>query len=69
MPKLSMWKPERGQDYTFFDNRIREMFTVGGTGVNIHKFLVLTHQTIRILMLRNLRMLLSLRKIYKIYYF
>ena len=39
MPKLSMWKPERGQDYTFFDNRIREMFTVGGTGVNIHKFL------------------------------
>lgn len=39
MPKLSMWKPERGQDYTFHDNRIREMFTVGGTGINIHKFL------------------------------
>ena len=39
MPRLSMWKPEKGQDYNFFDNRIREMFTVGGTGVNIHKFL------------------------------
>ena len=39
MPKLSMWKPEKSQDYTFHDNRIREMFTVGGTGVNVHKFL------------------------------
>tara|TARA_R110002074_G_scaffold35457_5_gene96824 strand:- start:6837 stop:8033 length:1197 start_codon:yes stop_codon:yes gene_type:complete len=39
MPKLSMWKPEKGQDYNFFDNRVREMFTIGGTGVNIHKFL------------------------------
>lgn len=34
-----MWKPEKGQDYNFFDSRIREMFTIGGTGVNIHKFL------------------------------
>ena len=39
MPKLSMWKPEKGQDYNFFDSRVREMFTIGGTGVNIHKFL------------------------------
>ena len=39
MPKLSMWKPEKSKDYTFHDNRIREMFTVGGTGVNVHKFL------------------------------
>ena len=34
-----MWKPEKGQDYNFFDSRVREMFTIGGTGVNIHKFL------------------------------
>ena len=34
-----MWKPEKSKDYTFHDNRIREMFTVGGTGVNVHKFL------------------------------
>ena len=39
MPRLSLWKPERGKDYEFFDNRIREMFTIGGTGINIHKYL------------------------------
>ena len=39
MPRLSLWKPDRSKDYEFFDNRIREMFTIGGTGVNIHKYL------------------------------
>ena len=39
MPRLSLWKPEKGKDFTFFDNRIREMFTIGGTGINIHKYL------------------------------
>ena len=39
MPRLSLWKPERNKDFTFFDNRIREMFTIGGTGINIHKYL------------------------------
>ena len=39
MPRLSLWKPDRGKDYEFFDNRIREMFTIGGTGINIHKYL------------------------------
>lgn len=39
MPRLSLWKPERNNDFTFFDNRIREMFTIGGTGINIHKYL------------------------------
>ena len=39
MPRLSMWKPNKTNDYSFHDNRIREMFTVGGTGINIHKYL------------------------------
>ena len=39
MPKLSLYKPEKGQDYTFIDNQISEMFTVGGTDINIHKYL------------------------------
>lgn len=39
MPKLSLFKPERGNDYEFLDRQISEMFTVGGTDVNIHKYL------------------------------
>ena len=34
-----MWKEQKTFDYSFHDNRIREMFTIGGTGVNIHKYL------------------------------
>tara|TARA_B110001454_G_C12682345_1_gene418626 strand:- start:99 stop:1238 length:1140 start_codon:yes stop_codon:yes gene_type:complete len=34
-----MWKENKTFDYSFHDNRIREMFTIGGTGVNIHKYL------------------------------
>lgn len=40
MPRLSLWKDgAHSSDYKFFDNRIREMFTVGGTGINVHKYL------------------------------
>ena len=39
MPRISLWKPNRTFDYSFHDNRIREMFTIGGTGVNIHKYM------------------------------
>lgn len=39
MPRLSLWRPNKGNDYKFFDRRISEMFTVGGTDVNIHKYL------------------------------
>ena len=31
MPRLSIFKPEKGADYKFFDRNIKEMFTVGGT--------------------------------------
>ncbi len=39
MPRLSLYKPEKGKDFEFIDNRIYEMFTVGGTDVHIHKYL------------------------------
>ena len=39
MPRLSLWRPDKGNDYRFFDRRMSEMFTVGGTDVNIHKYL------------------------------
>lgn len=39
MPRISLYKPERGNDYEFLDRQISEMFTVGGTDVNIHKYL------------------------------
>jgi hypothetical protein len=39
MPRLSLYKPERGQDYTFIDRQISEMFQAGGTDVYLHKYL------------------------------
>ena len=39
MPRLSLYKPQRGNDYAFIDKQVYEMFTVGGTDINIHKFL------------------------------
>ena len=38
MPRLSIFKPEKGHDYKFFDHNIREMFTVGGTDLHFHKY-------------------------------
>ena len=39
MPRLSLYKPERGNDYNFIDKQVYEMFTVGGTDIHIHKYL------------------------------
>tara|TARA_B100000035_G_scaffold304650_1_gene304628 strand:- start:684 stop:1853 length:1170 start_codon:yes stop_codon:yes gene_type:complete len=39
MPRLSIFKPEKGNDYKFFDRNIKEMFTVGGTDVHFHKYI------------------------------
>jgi len=39
MPRLSIFKPEKGNDYKFFDRNIKEMFTVGGTDLYFHKYL------------------------------
>lgn len=39
MPRLSLWRPNKGNDYKFFDRRISEMMTIGGTDINVHKYL------------------------------
>lgn len=40
MPRISLWKEgAHTNDYRFFDARIYEMFTMGGTTINVHKYL------------------------------
>ena len=39
MPRLSLYRPQKGNDYRFIDNTIWEMFQVGGTDVLVHKYL------------------------------
>ena len=45
MPRLSLWKPNKGNDYRFADRIVREHFYVGGTGVFVHKLLGTHAQT------------------------
>ena len=45
MPRISLWKDgAHTNDYRFFDRRMKEMFTVGGTGINVHKYLGIQNQ-------------------------
>jgi hypothetical protein len=37
--RLSLYKEEKGLDYQFIDRQISEMFTIGGTGVYLHKYI------------------------------
>ena len=39
MPKLSLYRPEKGNDFKFLDRIIYEQFQVGGTDVFVHKYL------------------------------
>jgi hypothetical protein len=39
MPRLSLYRPEKGNDYKFIDKTAWEMFQVGGTDVFVHKYL------------------------------
>ena len=39
MPRLSLFKPEKGNDYKFIDRQISEMFQIGGTELYLHKYL------------------------------
>ena len=39
MPRLSLYKPEKGNDYKFIDRQASEMFQAGGTDIYIHKYL------------------------------
>ena len=46
IPRLSLYKPEKGQDYQFFDKQISEMFQIGGTDCYLHKYLGTKNPTI-----------------------
>lgn len=39
MPRLSLYRPNRTNDYQFFDRTISEMYTVGGLDLYVHKYL------------------------------
>ena len=39
MPRLSLWRPEKTNDYKFLDEIIREQYTAGGLDIHIHKYL------------------------------
>ena len=39
MPRLSLYRPNRTNDYRFIDRRIHEMYTVGGLDIYVHKYL------------------------------
>lgn len=44
MPRLSLYRPNKQNDYRFFDRTISEQLTVGGTDLYIHKYLGPTNQ-------------------------
>ena len=39
MPRLSLYRPQKGNDFKFIDKSIWEMFQIGGTDVLVHKYL------------------------------
>jgi len=39
MPRLSLYHPEKGNNYKFIDKTIWQMFQVGGTDVLVHRYL------------------------------
>ena len=45
MPRLSLWQDgKHSNDYKFMDRRISEMFTIGGTGILVNKYLGINTQ-------------------------
>lgn len=39
MPRLSLYRPEKGNDFRFIDRAIEEQFQIGGTDLYVHKYL------------------------------
>lgn len=39
MPRLSLYRPNRTNDYQFIDRTVKEMYTVGGLDIYVHKYL------------------------------
>jgi hypothetical protein len=44
MPRLSLWRPNKTNDYNFFDKIISEQFTAGSTDLYVHKYMGPTSQ-------------------------
>ena len=44
MPRLSLYRPEKQNDYRFMDRTISEQFTIGGTDLYIHKYLGVSNE-------------------------
>ena len=44
MPRLSLYRPEKQNDYRFIDRTVAEMFTAGATDLYLHKYLGPTNQ-------------------------
>jgi hypothetical protein len=39
MPRLSLYRPEKGNDFRFLDRQIEEQFQVGGVDIYVHKYM------------------------------
>jgi hypothetical protein len=39
MPRLSLYRPEKSQDFKFIDRTVYEMFQVGGVDIYVHKYI------------------------------
>ena len=39
MPRLTLYKPTKTNDFYFMDKMIREQFDIGGVGVIVHKYI------------------------------
>lgn len=46
MPRISLYRPEKSNDYKFIDKTISEIFTVGGTDLYYHKLLGTLNPTV-----------------------
>jgi len=44
MPRLSLWRPNKQNDYRFLDRIVSEQLTVGGTDLYIHKYAGISNQ-------------------------
>jgi len=44
MPRLSLYRDKKSNDFKFFDRVIKEQFTVGGTDLYIHKYAGIANQ-------------------------
>ena len=49
MPRLSLWKPEKGNDFKFVDRIVGEHIYAGGTGIFVHKYVGIYDQGEKIL--------------------